>query len=90
MSTHEALQLHCKALRLPTMLSALSETIALAEREAWSYDQLLLTLFEQELEGRRQRRIGRLLKQSQLPPDKTLAQFDLKRLPRRLQRILPG
>ena len=89
MSTHEALRLHCKALRLPTMLSALSETVSLAERDGWSYDQLLLTLFEQELEGRRQRRIARLLKMSQLPADKSLAQFDLGRLPRRLQRILP-
>lgn len=89
MSTHEALRLHCKTLRLPTMLSALTDTMNLAEREGWRYDQLLLTLFEQELEGRRQRRIERHLKQSQLPPDKTLAQFDLQRLPRRLQQLLP-
>ncbi|MCA9988113.1 MAG: IS21-like element helper ATPase IstB [Anaerolineales bacterium] len=89
MSTHEALRLHCKTLRLPTMLSALADTMSLAEREGWSYDQLLLTLFEQELEGRRQRRIERHLKQSQLPPDKTLAQFDLQRLPHRLQQLLP-
>jgi DNA replication protein DnaC len=71
------------------MLSALADTMTLAEREGWSYDQLLLTLFEQEMEGRRQRRIERYLKQSQLPADKTLAQFDLHRLPRRLQQLLP-
>ena len=71
------------------MLSVLTDTVAQAEREGWTYDQLLLILFEQELEGRRQRRIARYLKQSKLPPDKTLAQFDLKRLPRRLRRLLP-
>ena len=89
MSTHEALRLHCKALRLPTLLSTLADTTAMAEREGWTYDQLLLTLFEQELEGRRQRRVQRLLKQSQLPADKTLAQFDMQRLPRQIQRVLP-
>lgn len=89
MSTYEALRLYCKTLRLPTVLSALADTVARAEQESWTYDQLLLALFEQEVEGRRQRRIARYLKQSQLPPDKTLAQFDLKRLPLRLQRLLP-
>lgn len=89
MSTHEALRLYCKTLRLPTMLSALDDTVARAEQESWTYDQLLLALFEQEVEGRRQRRIARYLKQSQLPPDKTLAQFDLKRLPLRIRRLLP-
>jgi DNA replication protein DnaC len=89
MPTHEALRLHCKALRLPTLLSTLTDTVSLAEREGWTYEQLLLALFEQELEGRRQRRVQRLLKQSQLPADKTLAQFDMQRLPRQLQRILP-
>jgi DNA replication protein DnaC len=89
MSTPEALRLYCKTLRLPTMLHALTDTVQRAEQESWTYEQLLLTLFEQELEGRRQRRIGRLLKPAQLPPDKTLAQFDLQRLPRRVQRLLP-
>lgn len=89
MSTPEALRLYCKTLRLPTILHALTDTVQRAEQESWTYEQLLLTLFEQELEGRRQRRIGRLLKLAQLPPDKTLAQFDLQRLPRRVQRLLP-
>ena len=44
---------------------------------------------DQELEGRRQRRIARLLKASHLPAGKTLATFELKRLPQRLQRLLP-
>jgi DNA replication protein DnaC len=89
MSAIEALRLHCKALRLPTIGAVLSDTLRQAEQETWAYEILLETLFEQEIEGRRLRRIERLLKQSHLPPNKTLAQFDTARLPLRIQRLLP-
>lgn len=89
MSATEALRLHCKALRLPTIAEVVSDTIRRAEQETWSYETFLQTLFEQESEGRRLRRIERLLKQSHLPPNKTLEQFDKARLPLRIQRLLP-
>ena len=38
---------------------------------------------------RRLRRIERHLRESRLPPGKTLAQFDQQRLPLRLQRQIP-
>lgn len=88
MNTHEQLRLYCKALRLPTLSEVLDETIQRAERESWSIESCLLHLLEQEVEGRRRRRIERLLQQSQLPSGKTLAQFDLNRLPLRLRRLL--
>jgi len=89
MSATEALRLHCKALRLPTIAEVVSDTIRRAEQETWSYAAFLQTLFEQEIEGRRRRRIERLLKQSHLPPGKTLDQFDQARLPLRIRRLLP-
>lgn len=45
---------------------------------------LLLEIFEQEQEGRRQRRVERLLRASKLPPGKTFDTFDEQRLPRPL------
>lgn len=89
MRQHEAIQLYCKALRLPTMGEVATETIARAERESWSLDVFLSHLLEQEVAGRRLRRIERLQKQSHLPPGKTLDQFDESRLPLRIRRMLP-
>jgi DNA replication protein DnaC len=52
-------------------------------------ETFLQFLLEQELAGRRQRRIDRLTKQSHLPEGKTLSVFDQKRLPLRVRRMLP-
>ena len=89
MGQPEAIRLYCKALRLPTMREVAGETIARAERESWSLETFLAHLLEQEVEGRRRRRIERLQKQSHLPPGKTLDQFDEGRLPLRIRRLLP-
>jgi len=89
MSQHEQLLTYCKSLRLPSLGEVLAETLLRAEREAWSLETCLLHLLESEVEGRRRRRIERLLQQSQLPPGKTLAQFDQSRLPVRIRRLLP-
>lgn len=89
MPAHESLRLHCKALRLPTIAEVLDQTIALAERETWPLDTFLLQLFEQELAGRQERRIQRLLSEAHLPEGKTLASFDQNRLPLRLRRMIP-
>ena len=85
---HEQLRTYCKALRLPTLSEVLSDTLVRAERESWPLESCLLHLLEQEVEGRRRRRIERLMQQSQLPPGKTLAQFDYNRLPLRIRRQL--
>ncbi|MBW7885616.1 MAG: transposase, partial [Caldilineaceae bacterium] len=60
MNPHEVIRLHCKALRLPTVGEVAGETIAQAERESWSLESFLLHLLEQEVDGRRRRRIERL------------------------------
>jgi DNA replication protein DnaC len=65
-----------------------------AEKETLSYEQFLLELTERECEGRRQSRIRKLLKESGLPLEKSLANFDLKRLPvkvaRQVRMLLEG
>jgi len=52
-------------------------------------ETFLYHLLEQELAGKRQRRIERLTRQSHLPEGKTLSTFDQKRLPLRVRRMLP-
>jgi DNA replication protein DnaC len=89
MNQHEQLLTYCKSLRLPSLGDVLAETLARAQRESWSLETCLLHLLESEVEGRRRRRIERFLQQSQLPPGKTLAQFDQSRLPLRIKRLLP-
>jgi DNA replication protein DnaC len=94
MNQHEApgidvLRQHCKTLRLPTAAQVVGETLTTAQREDWPLETFLLHLLEQELAGRHQRRIDRLVKQSHLPAGKTLSTFDQKRLPLRVRRQLP-
>lgn len=94
MSHLDALHRHCKALRLSTMSLVLDDTFDRAEREGWSTERTFRYLFEQEVEGRHQRRVERLLKRSHLPQGKTWAQFDRTRLDLRVQqqvdRLLTG
>ena len=89
MTTLESIQQHFRTLRMPTAVDIVADTIQTAQRENWSLEIFLLELLEQEMEGRRLRRIERLLRASQLPPEKTLATFDQTRLPLRLRRLLP-
>jgi len=89
MTTLDALQAQCKVLHLSTIAQVLPQALALAERQAWSGESLLLYLLEQEVSERQQRRIARLLHEAQLPTGKTLATFDQARLPLRVRRQLP-
>jgi DNA replication protein DnaC len=89
MSQPETIRLHCKALRLPTISDVFGETIALAERESWPLETFLLQLLEQEIAGRQERRVQRLLTEAHLPDGKTLAGFDQARLPLRIRRLIP-
>jgi DNA replication protein DnaC len=81
-------------LHLPAMRACFEEAARRAEKETLSYEQYLLELSERECESRHQNRIARLLKESGLPHEKTLANFDLKRLPvkvgRQLKVLLDG
>ena len=74
---------------MPTLAQTVSEALALAGQQEWSLENFLLYLLEQEVTGRQQRRIERLLREAHLPKGKTLAHFDQSRLPLRLRRQLP-
>ncbi len=85
----DVIHTYCKALRLPTMSQVIEDALTTARREDWSLETFLHHLLEQEMAGRRERRITRLTKAAHLPLGKTLESFDQKRLPLRIRRQIP-
>src|SRR6266542_3983830 len=81
-----ALMGHLKDLRLPTVRECYEDTARRAERETLSYEQYLLEVISRECEQRGKSRVQRLLKDSALPLEKSLQNFDLKRLPAKAAR----
>lgn len=75
-----------RELHLPTFRENFEALARQAEQETLSYEQYLLELSTRECETRRANRIERLLRQSQLPLEKTMENFDLKRLPAKVAR----
>jgi len=75
-------------LHLPAMRACFEESARRAEKETLSYEQYLLELTGRECEARDRNRIARLLKDSSLPQEKTMANFDQKRLPLKVGRQL--
>ncbi len=74
------------AFRLPTVAAELVPRVLQADQEAVL--PLLLEIFEMEQEDRRARRVERLRRAAKLPPGKTFASFDDRRLPPALARQL--
>jgi DNA replication protein DnaC len=89
MTQLETIQQHFRSLRMPTAVQIVGETITTAQKEDWSLETFLTEILEQEMEGRRLRRIQRLQKASRLPEDKTLETFNQDRLPLQTRRLLP-
>jgi len=83
------IQAYCKALRLPTVAQVFEESLSIAQREEWPLETFLQHLLEQEMAGRSERRITRLLKAAHFPAAKTLQTFDQQRLPLRIRRQIP-
>jgi DNA replication protein DnaC len=79
-----------RALKLPGFAAHYEEVGRQAERDGWTFETYLRHLLEMELGERRERKIQRLLKSSELPSDKTLATLDPERLPVKVKRQLPG
>src|SRR5437764_1649524 len=82
----ERLEKLLRELHLPTVRARYEELARQAERETLSYERFLLGLCEQESQARQAKRIGRLLRASCLPLEKSLETFDLKRLPAKVAR----
>lgn len=78
-----------RALKLPSFIAHRQDVAARAEREGWSFERFLGTLVDAEVADRRHRRVERLLRQSGLPADKTLATLDTELLPTSIRRMLP-
>lgn len=86
---HDPLALLLREFHLPTMASICAEALEQAEKNNWGYRKFLLHLCESEAQDRRERRVQRLLKNSGLPPDKTLATLKEELLPAKIRRQLP-
>lgn len=74
-----------KELHLPMFREYHAEYALKAMNESLSYEQYLFELAQIECEVRRANKIIRLVKASKLPMEKTLENFDLKRLPLRIR-----
>jgi len=85
----DGLEILLRGLKLPAFVAYHAEVAEQAEKQGWSFNQYLYRLAEQELEERKQRKIDRLTRQSRLPREKTLATFDLSRLPGKVRRQAP-
>lgn len=80
-SPESRLESHLKELRLPAIRACYAELAQRAVQETLTYEQYLLELLEREAEARTDHRRERWLHESRLPLEKSLASFDLTRLP---------
>lgn len=80
-SNKSILDKYLKELHLPGIRGYYEDLIRLAIKESLSYEDFLLALLERESEERTDKRIMRLMRESKLPLEKMLENFDLKRLP---------
>jgi DNA replication protein DnaC len=83
-----------KYLHLPTIRQCYEEVARQAERETLSYERYLHELVQRECDERAENRTTKMLRESQLPLEKSLEAFDIKRLPakaaRQLRTLLDG
>jgi len=80
----ESLTQCLKELRLPTVRACYEQEADRARQESLSHEHYLAELVEREREVRRQNRIARRLRESKLPLEKNLENFDLDRLPAKM------
>jgi len=82
---HKQLTNLLKELHLPMFREYYAEFAQKAVAEDMGYAQYLFELAQRECEVRRANKITRLVKASKLPMEKTMANFDLKRLPLKIR-----
>jgi DNA replication protein DnaC len=85
-----SLEMLLRALKLPAFAEHYPEVSRQAATEGLSFDAALRRLVELELDSRRQHKLQRLRRESQLPAEKTLAALDLDRFPLKVRRQLPA
>ena len=77
----EELTRYLNELHLTTIRQQYAQLAEEAKTESLSHEQFLFNLIRLECDSRRDKRMERYLKESRLPLEKTMACFDLKRLP---------
>jgi len=85
----DSLGLLLKAFRLPTMAEIYAQVVEQAEQQGWGYRKFLQHLCEAEAQDRAERKLERLLKQSELPGGKTLGSLEEAKIPAKVRRVLP-
>lgn len=78
------LRSHLSELRLPAVRDCFEELSQKASQDSWGYEEYLLSLIEAEREQRVQNRTERYLRASKIPLEKSLENFELNRLPKRV------
>ena len=89
MTVNELLMSQLKELHLPAFREQFEMNARRAEQESWSFERYLSSLAQFECDARRTNRVERFLKMSRLPIEKSMDNFDLKKLPTKLRRIIP-
>ena len=83
-----------KHLHLPTIRECYEEVARQAERETLSYERYLHEVVQRECDERQENRTTKMLRESQLPLEKSLELFDVRRLPpkaaRQMRTLLDG
>lgn len=86
---HAGLEALLRKLKLPSFLACYRDAAEQAEKNGWGFEQFLQHLAEQEIHDRERRRIERLLRQSNLPLEKSLATLKPELLTQVVRRRLP-
>ncbi|MBC7927681.1 MAG: ATP-binding protein [Bryobacteraceae bacterium] len=83
-----------KQLHMPTIRQCYEEVARQAERETLSYERYLHEVVQRECDERLENRTTKMLRESQLPLEKSLEAFDMRRLPakaaRQMRTLLDG
>lgn len=79
------IEMYLKSLHLSTVRECYEEIAQQSAQESLNYENFLLQILEKECEARLHHRIERLLRESHLPLEKSLENFDLSRLPAKVQ-----
>lgn len=85
-----SLPIQLRELKLPAFVAYHEEVARRAEQAGWPFEEYLVQLTQLELDERQQRKLERLRRASQLPPEKTLATLEPSRLPAKVRRVLPS
>ena len=75
-----------RELHLPMIREVYEDLVRRAVQETWGYEQFLCELVERECQVRRINRTERWLRESNLPLEKSLTRFEMKRLPAKVSR----